>query len=43
MDALDTLSTESVPLGLNVAWIMTKIQKFVTSFDENIDFPPPML
>ena len=40
MGALDTLSAESEPLGLNVSLIKIKIQKFVASSDENIDISP---
>ena len=43
MDGLDTLSTESKPLGLKVYWLKTKIQKFVAFFIENIDLPPPVV
>ena len=42
MRALDTLSTESEPLGLKISWIKPKIQKFVAFFDESIDLPPPV-
>ena len=41
--ALDTLSIESMPLGLKVSWIKAKIQKFVVFFDENINLPPPVV
>ena len=40
--ALDTLSTESEPLGLNFSWIKTNILKFIAHFDGNINPPPPM-
>ena len=43
MVSLDTLSTESKPLGLKVSWIKTKIQKFVSFFDANINLPPPVV
>ena len=38
---MDSLSSESEPLG--VPWINTKIQRFVASFDENIDLPHQLL
>ena len=40
--ALNTLSTETKPLGLKVSWIKNMIQKFVSFFDENLDLPPPV-
>ena len=38
---LDILSTESKPLSVNFSWIKTKIHRFVTFIDENIDILPP--
>ena len=37
MATLDTLSTESEPIGLKVSWTKTMIQKFVAFSQENIE------
>ena len=43
MHALDTLNTESGPIGLKVSWIKTKIQKVIAFFDENKDLPTALV
>ena len=40
--ALDTLSIELRPHGLNVSWIKKNIQEFIALFVMDIDFLPPV-